>query len=285
MTSPVLLTIGSMNYDTTYVVDGLPCPHSKVRALDQWAGPGGSAANTAYLLGRTGRAVRMLGCVGEDPFGEACLKSLEYVGVDTSSVQKSKASGTGLCTIIILVNGEKRMISAGGANRELRFESVDPAICDCVDHIHVSSDSAEALQWAFCAADASGATVSLEWNGRDHRQFGRAGHLNFMNADELGRLTGAGSNLEAFSRELADGLEGWVVVTNGEHGSWATNGSDFANAQLPKKVVVMDRTGGGDAFDAGFLSAWKAGKSIQGCLTDGLLLAAEVLQVRGTRLR
>ena len=283
MRASVFLTIGSMNHDTTYVVDALPSPHSKVRALDHWAGPGGSAANTAYLLGRAGRAVRMLGCVGEDAFGEVCLESLKGAGVDSFSVQKSKARGTGLCTII-LMNGDKRMISAGGANEELCFGSVGSASLDGVDHIHVSSGSGEALTWAFRAADAAGATVSLEWNGRDHRQFGRAG-LNFMNADELGRLTGSHSNLEAFSRELADGLGGWVVVTNGVYGAWATNGSGFASSPLPRRVDIVDRTGGGDAFDAGFLSGWKFGKSIEECLREGLLLAAEVLQVRGTRLK
>jgi sugar/nucleoside kinase (ribokinase family) len=278
------LVIGSMNFDLTYMVDTFPPPHTKTRASAQWSGPGGSAANTAYMLARAGEQVRMLGCVGDDVFGAAALESLRSIGVDVSHVQIATGIATALCTIM-LSEGDKRMVIFPGANERLSTASVGSKVFAGISHVHVATSKSETIAWAFAHARGVGATTSLEWNGRDYRTFAPAPHISFMNADELGRLEGATSDLQEFSRDLAARHGGVFAITAGASGAWATAEGAVEAVPVRRFATILDRTGGGDSFNAGFLRHWTRSKTLATCLDAGLALACEMLETRGTRPR
>ena len=277
----VILVIGSMNFDITYQVDAFPIPHSKTRATAMWTGPGGSAANTAYLLARAGACVRMVGCVGDDPFGTESLKSLASVDVDIDFVARHQSEPTSICTIIV-GDGDKRMLTGPGAARRLELDQVEAAILSGVSHIHLAAQDEAQIVHAIELAKTAGATTSLEWNGRDHRSLPCSPDLGFMNSDELARLS-PGEDPVQLAKRLTSTSGGMLAVTAGAAGAFVVQGDVLVHASMPRHVDLVDRTGGGDAFDAGFLLRWTQGAPIQACLTEGLGLACEMLETKGTR--
>ena len=276
------LVVGSMNFDMTYVIEGRLEPHSKTRAKEMWAGPGGSASNTAYLLGRRRLAVRILGAVGKDVVAPELLTSLESQGVDTAHVQESSRAQTATC-VILLAGTDKQMVSFPGANANLDLNAVATDIFDDISHIHVASGRADIVSWALSHALRIGATSSLEWNGRDYAALEQGLDVSFMNQDELRRLHAGDEPQEVRAASLARRTGGLVVITAGARGAWAVDPAGQRTSAPARPVKIIDRTGGGDGFNAGFLAAWKYGAGLQKALAVGLDLAAEVLETRGTR--
>jgi len=110
----MILVFGNINYDIILPLGELPGPHEKMACPGAVAGFGGSAANTAWWLGRMGMPVTLAGAVGRDLFGEAQLSNLERSGVLVSGVDRV-AGGSGLA-IVFSREKEKRMIRIPGAN-------------------------------------------------------------------------------------------------------------------------------------------------------------------------
>lgn len=274
--------VGSLNHDITHRVPAWPAAHMKLRALACWSGPGGSAANTAYWLGRGGAAASMVGTVGDDPYGRRCIDSLAAAAVDTTWVRVLPDTPTPLASV--LVCGDQKCIVTSGSGGDALPQALPPA--DAVragDHVHLSCpDSAALADWVR-RVQAGGATLSVDWNGRDHRgAYGRI-DVSFLNEDELARLPGLPGDVASAAAVVAAASGGRVVVTQGARGAGAWDPADGWCFRPTRAVTVVDRTGGGDAFDAGYLLRWLDGAPPEACLDAGLALAAEVVQRQGTR--
>lgn len=269
----MILCIGNINYDIIFPAGRLPEPHEKITCEDAVPGFGGSAANTAYWLARLGCEVAMAGAVGDDLFGKEHIAALEDAGVNVAGIEVSSAS-TG-ATAIFAAGREKRMVRSPGANLSGVFRPDHLSGCTMV---YISSGDVNiAAEYARCA-DEQGIPVFLNPGSDDHGDLLGIVTGVILNLDELTAITGLqdpGEALLALDMQVA-------VVTLPEGGCRAVEGFRTKHFPAPE-VEPVDRTGGGDAFAAGFLSAMAECKPLKVCAHRGNALAREVIMKWGAR--
>jgi sugar/nucleoside kinase (ribokinase family) len=271
---------GNLNVDLTFPVERLPEEHEKLRCRESALDYGGSAANTAYWLARLGQRVEMLGCVGDDPFGTLAVAALAEVGVDTKLIQRTGLSLTGMAAIFVNP-GSKRMVASGGANAYFDPAAIDGRIFGPGVHLHVATPLDEIASPLIRKAKERGATVSCDLDESPTAEMIPWLDWVFVNHSDLSRWIGSSDPRKA-REQLASHT--FLIVTRGVRGAVVLGPTgEYAHPAFP--ATVVDRTGGGDAFDAGFLYGLAQGSSPEICLRLGLLLAAQVIANAGSRPR
>ena len=231
---------------------------------------GGNGSNTSYTLAMLGVPVRLLGMVGEDPFGEHALSILKRGGVDLSFVGRSHAATTtSVCPVSSA--GNRLFMHRVGSSAEVFPEPIQftPSMLAGMSHFHLANVFAlplmrrrapESLQ----NARKAGLTTSLDtgWDARGRWLEDIEGclpHLDllFLNQDEARMLSGCADPDEAARRMQALGA-GDVVIKLGAEGCAVFTASSVTRvAGFP--VDVVDTTGAGDCFVGGFLAALSEG--------------------------
>ncbi len=262
-----------------------------VRLLD-----GGSAANTAAWLASTGNHVTLIGRVGADAAGELARTTLERGGVRTRlTVDPDLPTGT--CIVLVSPDGERTMIPDAGANAALSRSDVPLSLFDATTHLHVvgyallNEGSRDAARHAIRSAHANGTTVSIDpssagpLEGRGPEAFlswVAGADLLLANADEARTLTGLTDATEA-ARALTTAFAE-VVVTLGAGGALRVGRDQKDPVHVAAAPVeVVDSTGAGDAFTAGYLPATLDGADPQTALAAGCALAAQAVTRTGAR--
>jgi ribokinase len=229
-------------------------------------GGGGSAANTACWLAAAGVMVAFVGRVGDDEPGRAATASLRGAGVHLA-VTIDPERPTGMCIVLVSDTGERTMLPDAGANAGLRTTDLPVELFVEQTHLHVSgytllnAESRPAALAAMALARERGLSISVDAASRALiRAVNPAtfldwlGHplLIFANADEASELTGQSDPFSA-ARVLSIRC-GNAIVKRGPDGAvWAQRGEPVPVPTMPLSVV--DTTGAGDAFAAGFLAA------------------------------
>lgn len=278
-----VLIVGEINVDL--ICSGysqFPEPGKEVLVEDFTLTLGSSSAICAMGLARLGNAVRFVGRIGADPWGDYCLRTMADAGIDVSRVIRGDTMKTGV-TVSITSQRDRALVSYTGAASALREEDVDDAAFDGVDHLHISSYFLQTglragLPKLFARARAAGLTLSLDpgfdpceqW-GDDLRIAARAVDLFFPNEVELAAISGLPVLVDGL-RALDDGAIR-TVATLGAQGSAAyDNGELLRVPAFP--VEVVDSTGSGDSFGAGFLHAWLRRKPLSECMRWGAACGA-----------
>jgi sugar/nucleoside kinase (ribokinase family) len=242
---------------------------------------GGSAAITACGAARLGTRTAIAGVVGDDAFGRFMLGELRERGVDVAPCRVDGGLDTGV-TVILSRGDDRAMLTALGAIPALVLEDV-LALVEHARHVHLSSLAlqpalASAVPELVRSARAAGTTVSADPNWDPSERWTvadalRAVDVAFPNAEEALRLTGRSDrDVEAAAAALAaDGP--LVVVTLGADGAVAHDGRTALWATAPA-VDVVDTTGAGDTFSAGFISARLAGAPLAEALALGCACGA-----------
>lgn len=244
----------------------------------------GSAGGTALVLSRLGAEVRSAGAVGTDAIGDALLALLRRDGVDTTHLLRRDGVQTSASVLPIRPDGSRPAFHVVGANATYGPDDVTDALLDGATHLHLGGPEflgGEAAATVLSRARARGITTSadmlapgepgvLEWIAAALPQLDY-----FLPNDEqaLG-LTGA-DGLEAACRALLDRGVGCVAATRGGDGALLID-ADGAIAVPATAVEVVDTTGCGDAFSAGFLRGLALGRSRRdaarlGCATAGIV--------------
>jgi sugar/nucleoside kinase (ribokinase family) len=252
---------------------------------------GGAGANTAAWLAFAGAPVGLLGVIGDDAAGATRLAELTTAGVDCSLVRRTRERPTG--TVIVLSDGAHRsMLTDRGANHELTPSDVD---LSGVDHLHVSGytlldeTTRPAGLRALSLAREHGVPVSVDAasSGPLRRTAGFldwiAGvDLLFANLDEARVLAGSPDADPAAVAAALAGTVREVVVKAGPGGAtWSRGGSSIA---LPAAGAgVVDTTGAGDAFAAGFLAARLRRAGVEAALAAGINLGTRAVGLVGGR--
>ena len=245
---------------------------------------GGSAANIAAWLASTGVPVTLVAMVGADATGEDRIAELALGGVDCA-IRRAPEAGTG--TVIVLSRaGERSMLSDRGANLLLSPADVDAALAGAPDavHLHLSGyvlldeASRAAGRYALRVAHERGLTMSVDAaSARALRRIGGAAFLAWVRGVHV-LLANA-----AEAAALPAALTGHVrhaVITRGAQGAVWTD----PHIEVPAEpAVVVDVTGAGDAFTAGFLAAWCAGADPAEALRAGNRLGARAVSGTGAR--
>ena len=249
---------------------------------------GGSSAITACGLARLGLRVAHGGIVGDDLLGHVILEALQSRGVDTSLVSLDPAIATG--ATVHLCRGEDRaLLTAIGTIDRLRAEDVPGTVLPHIRHLHAGSTAIQprlrpGLPTLFREARAAGVTVSFDTNWDPDRRWEGIGPMLattdvfFPNEREAALIAGVEEPLAAAHALVAmagahgrDAAAGPLIVAVklGAEGALAVRGDEAL--RLPAmRATVVDTTGAGDAFDAGFLRAFLDGRPLAEMLAMGV---------------
>lgn len=256
---------------------------------------GGSAANVAAWLARQQVQATYVGRVGDDALGREALDLLGRDGVDVrAAVTPDRTTGT--CIVLVEPGGERSMLPDSGANATLSPDDLPLGLFRPGTHLHLSgytllSDGPrEAGLTALARAREAGMTVSidpssaalLQTAGPDRfLEWTRGVDLLMPNEDEARVLTGVSDPREAAAALSTSYRE--VVVKLGQHGALWHGGFISASAPAERVAEVVDTTGAGDAFAAGFLASWLLHPEPESALASGNRLAASAVTQVGAR--
>jgi sugar/nucleoside kinase (ribokinase family) len=273
-----LLVVGDLNADLILRGDVEPVFGQVEKLIDDATLTlGGSSAIFACGAARLGLRVALAGKVGDDEFGRFIVGEMKARGVNTEGVVVDPQVKTGL-TVILSRGNDRAMLTYSGSIGALRFAEIDQALIARARHLHVASYFLlDALRLdipaLFDLARASGLTVSLDtnydpsekWNGGLADALRRADTF-LPNETELRSIAGTADTEAALDRLAGGGVT--VAVKLGTRGAMARRGNERASAQA-LAVGVVDTTGAGDTFDAGFIYAYLAGWELARALRMG----------------
>lgn len=258
MSAGRVLVVGSINVDLVCSVDRLPLAGETVTGGRFAQFGGGKGANQAVAAARLGARVSLVGAVGDDEFGSQALDELRREGVDVSGVVRVDAP-TGVALITVDKAGENQIAVASGANAAFTLSSLELRGSGVVLVGHeVSPDVVLA---AGRQAAAAGWPVIL--NPAPARELPDVPLAVLTpNASEAAELSGRSDPADA-AASLASSTGAAVLVTLGGEGALLLEPGGEVERIPAERVDVVDTTGAGDSFDAGFLAAWLDGLSLE----------------------
>ncbi len=272
------------------------------RALYEAMGPareisGGSAANTLAGLAALGSKCGFIGQVAADQLGEVFAHDIRAAGIDFATAARAGDPPTARCLIFVTPDGQRTMNTYLGASQFLPAAALDEALIADAAVLYLEGylwdpeEPRAAMRRAIAAAKTAGRKVAftlsdafvIDRHGDDFRALIAAGEIDilFANELELAALTGE-TEFETGLAALA-GKVAVLVVTRGADGAVAI--ADGARAEVAAELVakVVDTTGAGDLFAAGFLHGHVRGASLGESLRLGAICAAEVISHYGAR--
>ncbi|WP_144903625.1 carbohydrate kinase family protein [Halobellus captivus] len=238
---------GHLNWDVTLRVDALPDPDGEVRVTERRCGGGGSAANVATGLTDLDVDASLLGSVGDDEHGRTARRELVDDGVDADDVVTVSGTETTTKYIVVEPSGEVMVLGCPGANEAFEADDLPASTLAAADHLHMTSQRPETATRLAERARECDVPVSFDPGRRiGERAYGTAlesvDYL-FLNDRE------AGLALDAF-----DLREQTLVLKHGPDGAEVRAG-EARTAHPGYPIDVVDTTGAGDAFAAGFIAA------------------------------
>ena len=267
-----VVAIGNLNYDITLLVEKFPEFHEKVIAKGAHFGLGGAAGNTASWLSQMGLKVGFIGAVGNDEIGEAHINYFKKIGVDVEGIKVvNEPSGIA----ISMIKGEdKRIVKHLGANAH---REIDLGYLSRARYVHMSSNPKKIIEKTAKFAHKRNIPVFLDI-GEAELPKSVEDKITYLllNEDEFKRKYGGLENLQAVkSKNLIITLNGGGALLRNERGE------TFKVKGLSAKVI--DSTGAGDAFDAGFIYGIIKGWRLREAATLGTFLAYLSVQKVGAR--
>jgi sugar/nucleoside kinase (ribokinase family) len=271
------IVIGDANIDL--VVAGcnkLPEPGQEVHVDNMTIHVGGGAALFSLALAKLGSKVAFNGILGEDGFGQFIREQFTRNGIDTRFIRSSTAYNTGI-SIAINPERDRSFITYGGSNAELSLLQLDMNSVILGRHVHMtgyrgSRNHSEFLE-TIKKLKALGITISIDV-GWDETGEWYAGIFDlmkdvdvfFMNESEAERYTGCSSTEES-TRFLSNHSDHIVIKLGSEGAVASVGGRQVSLASFP--VEVVDTTGAGDSFNAGYIYGFLNGKPPEECLLYG----------------
>jgi sugar/nucleoside kinase (ribokinase family) len=252
---------------------------------------GGSSGITAFNLARLGTRVGIVSVIGKDSFGQFVEERLGAAGVQMEALRRHATEKTGI-TIWHSKNQKRAAVTYPGTIAMLRAKDISDDYLRGARHLHIGhyfllTELHKDAARLFRKAKQLGLTTSVDCNydPTEHWDSGirdvlRYTDIFFPNEDESRFLTGKKSASGA-ARELGK-LAGTVVVKLGVRGALVYGRGESFRVRAVKARVV-DTTGAGDSFDAGFLSRFLRGGSLRECARAGASAGARcVTRVGGT---
>ena len=263
---------------------------------------GGSAANTLAGLAQLGIQCAFIGQVADDQFGKVFAHDIRAAGIDFDTPMRPTDGSdaeppTGRCLIFVTPDAERTMNTFLGAGQFLPASALDEdliasgAILYLEGYLWDPEEPRRAMRRAIEVARAAGRKVAftasesfvIDRHGDDFRDLIENGMIDilFVNETELATLTGE-SDFEDGIAAVA-GKVPVLVATKGEKGAVAVAHGTRAEVAAQAVANIVDTTGAGDQFAAGFLSGHAKGAPLQECLKRGAIAAAEVISHYGPR--
>ena len=275
----VIVVVGSLNTDFVVTLNTFPHAGETVLGETFEQFPGGKGLNQAVAASRLGASVAMIGAVGNDPFADALINTLNTEDV-SSHVDKVSGLSTGMALIEVADSGENRIVVISGANNVLSEDSVETSLREIARHRQIGLVLTQgevpvaATHRALTVAKELGAITIL--NPAPVRNFPASmfplvDYLipNEHEAKDLVELEGNSFNSMLDFVELATAIVdlgvGTVVITRGEKGAvWSTATASGQAAAF--RIIPVDTVAAGDAFCGGLAVALNEGQPLNEAL-------------------
>jgi fructokinase len=254
---------------------------------------GGSVANSVVGLSQLGDKVGFIGKVSDDNFGNKYEEGLKKENVEYFYSKKKEELPTGTCLILVTPDSERTMCTflgtAGKINEnDVSSEAIKKSEIIFLEGylwdegepkkafdkaINAANKVAMSLSDLFCVDRHKPHFLNLVKNKLD---------ITFANEQEITSLIEAKdfSEVVDFSKQLNK----LIVITRGEKGAVAINGEEIFESDVKKNLKIVDLTGAGDLFAAGFLHGYINEFETKECLEKGTEMSSKVIQQIGARL-
>jgi sugar/nucleoside kinase (ribokinase family) len=258
---------------------------------------GGSAANSMAGAAALGLNAAFVGQVADDQLGAIFAHDMRSLGVTFETPPIAGPPPTGRCLILVTPDAQRTMSTFPGASHELTPAALDPELIGSASVTFLEgylwgperprAAMLEAARIAHAAGKAVAFTLSESLCLGDRRDgvlgMIEAGTVDllFGNEDEVRHLTGCGDFaecVEALSKHVPT-----LVITRGARGAVAVERDYLVEIPAAPVERIVDTTGAGDLFAAGFLAARCRGRPLKACLETGAIAAAEIISHFGAR--
>ena len=258
---------------------------------------GASAANTAAGVAALGARAGFIGQVADDQLGEVFAHDIRALNVAFDTPVAGPEVPTARCLVLVTPDAQRTMSTFLGAAQHLPAQAIDPQrIADAKilyleGYLWDPETPRAAMREAIAAARGAGRRVAFSLSDTFCVERHRGDFLGLIERGEVDVLFA--NEAEAKSLVQVEDLESAVlaiapkvpllVVTRGEEGALAVEGGIRHEAPAEPVVEVVDTTGAGDLFAAGFLAGLAQGRPVAQCLRMGAIAAAEVISHYGAR--
>jgi fructokinase len=259
---------------------------------------GGSVANTIAGISHLKGRVSFIGKINSDDFGKMYRKSLQDINVNFAYLEKNENLSTGASIILITPDSERTMCTYLGISSHLSANDINEN--NIIDHdliflegylwdkgtsekmfkhtINIAKKNkvkiAMSLSDIFCVTRHKQEFYNLLKNDLD---------ILIGNENEINELTDKKNLLDSVNQLRR--LNKLIVITKSENGSMAIQNNEVINCNSTKVEKILDLTGAGDLFAAGFLNEYINNQSnIKKCLNSGSILASMIIQKIGARI-
>ena len=264
---------------------------SKLSLMKTHKATGGSAGNTILALANLGAHPGFIGKVGKDEFGKYFKKNGEKHGIDLKLLTSDHP--TGVASTFISSDGERTFGTFLGAAATMKAENLTLDMFKGYAYLYIEGylvQDHELIKRAMQLAKEAGLQICLDMASynivAEDLEFFTAlvnkyVDVVFANEEEARAYTGK-DPWEAINE--ISGMCSIVVVKLGAQGSCIKKGTECIKLEIPPVKKVVDTTGAGDYYAAGFLYGLTCGYSLDKCSIIGSILASSVIQVVGTTL-
>lgn len=287
-----VIVVGSINVDIVFSTQKIPQVGETVLGYRYYTVPGGKGANQALALHRLGAAVNFIGKVGQDHFAPQALSILKQESMDLQFITRAEGVATGAASIIVDEQGRNCIVVAPGANARLTpadvqmhkdlFQRADAVVMQFevpMDTIRCAAQLARQHGAKVIVNPAPATPIPDDlWPLID---------ALVPNEHEIGLIANAPvdtlEEITAAARKLnAEGVP-VVIVTLGERGALLVEKDHEPCLVPPVEVTTVDTVAAGDAFVAGFATAWLEGQPLCDAVRFGNAAGALATTVLGAQ--
>ncbi len=286
-----VVTMGALLVDELGRTKQLPGENEEIFLENLEIKPGGSAANTAVACTRLGLKTGFIGATGEDSEGNFLIADLKKEGVDTSQIAIRKEAPTGKCIIITDSDENRHMYAFTGAGNLIEINKIDPNYIKNTKFLHIADliNIDPLIKAAETANQSHDTKVALNPGGlitglgyRNVQRLLSLTNIYISSIVEAERLYQTSNRKRLIQALLNEGIT-IVVLTMGKNGCVVATSDEYHEIPAFPVDKVLDTTGAGDAFNAGFLYGQLKGLTLQECMRLGSFTASKCITVIGAR--
>lgn len=259
---------------------------SKVKVDEIFFTTGGGGTNSAATFAKQGFKTVYLGRIGHDWAGREILEELEMLGVDTSYIKKTSEANTNFSIVLNVEDKDRTILVYRGASSEVQKKDLPSDLsADWYYFAPFAASSLDTFYYILENAQAKIAANPSKAQLKDSKFAQAMAKIDILvvNQEEASILTGVPYAEEKKIFEKIDRMyQGIFIMTKGPEGLIASDDKIIYQAKAPDSVVV-DRTGAGDSFSAGFVSEFIRSKNVEASIQLGIANATACLKEKGAK--